>query len=232
MTAPLPFALDDEVALPGGEVIRGARARVYDLLRKTQLNAHRHGIGEDLGPPGWVPDFMLIRPEVGGSEGKKRARELRPRGVSVEVVRFKDSNTHLYAIAGTPVPAPAPTAAATKASPSELRFWTSTAPRPVGPNPICVSHRSPANLDRHWLAPLVGADERMHLASLREAWTEGLVEELLRKTRNEVTFWAHPAESPDSYDPLPAITFVLRRAGTQLKLPVTYLGTWQWRERE
>lgn len=85
-----PFALAEEVTLPGGVVLRGTRARIYALLRVTAERGVRHRIGSLEGPPGWVPNYYLRRAWSGGNAGDRRLRELREKyGVEIEQSTFE-----------------------------------------------------------------------------------------------------------------------------------------------
>lgn len=97
-----PFPLEDQVVLPNGKRVRGARARVYSLLRQTAERRVCHRIGQQVGPPGWVPGYYLRRGWSGGNSGDRRARELRTEhGLQIEHRPFSEgagpaSNVELY----------------------------------------------------------------------------------------------------------------------------------------
>jgi len=97
-----PFPLPDEVKTPSGG-FSGTKARVYWLLRITRERSYSHRIGEQWGPPGWVPRFLLVEPWSGGAAGDRRMRQLREQGVEIEMQEFdppggRKSSTTLYRI--------------------------------------------------------------------------------------------------------------------------------------
>jgi hypothetical protein len=104
-----PFELPNAVALPSGERFEGGRARVYWLLRLTANRSFEHSVGLKRGPAGWVPDFLLLEPWAGGSEGKRRLRELRDYGFDYQHERFQAegsdgaANTMLYRLTRDPL---------------------------------------------------------------------------------------------------------------------------------
>lgn len=106
-----PFPLPDEATV-GGRTFRGARARVYWLLRFTRERSHCHPVGVAHGPPGKVPRFLLVEPWSGGSSGDRRARELREYGCDIEIESYQgpqgETDTTLYTLTGE-VPPPAAT---------------------------------------------------------------------------------------------------------------------------
>lgn len=61
-----------------------ARERVYNALKS------RH----------WTPGFELTKPEVGGSEGLRRLRELRAQGFDIKRRKITGSNAFEYRLAG------------------------------------------------------------------------------------------------------------------------------------
>lgn len=61
-----------------------ARERVYNALRSRR----------------WTPGFDLTSPEVGGSEGLRRVRELRAQGFEIKTRRIEGSNAFEYRLAG------------------------------------------------------------------------------------------------------------------------------------
>lgn len=63
-----------------------ARERVYNALRSRR----------------WTPGFALTTPEVGGSEGLRRLRELRAEGFEIKSRRMNDSNAFEYRLIGGP----------------------------------------------------------------------------------------------------------------------------------
>lgn len=48
----------------------------------------------------WVPGYNLTTPEVGGSEGLKRLRELRAAGFTIEKRRMANSHAYEYRMTG------------------------------------------------------------------------------------------------------------------------------------
>lgn len=65
----------------------------YRVLRALR-NAQAHNVG------GWTSGPELCRPEIGGSEGLRRLRELRAEGVNIEVRKapYKGLSTRHYRI--------------------------------------------------------------------------------------------------------------------------------------
>lgn len=61
-----------------------ARERVYDVLRSRR----------------WTPGFALTEPEVGGSEGLRRLRELRAQGFEIKRRKIEGSNAFEYRLVG------------------------------------------------------------------------------------------------------------------------------------
>lgn len=108
---PQPFELPEEVVLPNGERLTGARARVYGLLQRTAVEGIAHRIGLHVGPAGWVPAFYFRKPWAGGNAGDRRLRDLRVRGVVLESDRWPGpeglTNTWLWRWVSDPVAAPA-----------------------------------------------------------------------------------------------------------------------------
>jgi hypothetical protein len=134
-----PFALPDSATL-AGTTFTGCRARVYHLLRITAERQARHPIGPWSGPPGWVPVFLLVEPWSGGSEGTRRARELRERyACPIEISDFEapdgsESTTKLYRLAGAPIAAvPTMRPHGPRATPEGASRGTRTAA--TGPSP-------------------------------------------------------------------------------------------------
>lgn len=97
-----PFELPDEATTPDGRTFRGARARVYWLLRITRERGYCHPVGAATGPPGTVPRFLLVEPWSGGSSGDRRARELREYGCEIRIENFAgpqgETDTTLYSL--------------------------------------------------------------------------------------------------------------------------------------
>lgn len=48
---------------------------------------------------GWVPGHLLTRPEIGGTEGLRRLRELRHDGILIEMKKIDGSSAYQYRIA-------------------------------------------------------------------------------------------------------------------------------------
>lgn len=61
-----------------------ARERVYNILKARR----------------WTPGYELTTPEVGGSEGLRRMRELRSQGWEIQSRRMEDSNAYEYRLVG------------------------------------------------------------------------------------------------------------------------------------
>lgn len=117
-----PFHLPD-VATIGSRRISGTKARVYWLLFLTAERGYSHPIGQQMGPAGWVPRFLVVEPWSGGAQGDRRLRSLREDGVEIGLRFFENSTTTLYRYLGqgsAPAPGPSPT-------PSEAKKTTPTA---------------------------------------------------------------------------------------------------------
>lgn len=61
-----------------------ARQRVYNALKSRR----------------WTPGYELTTPEVGGSEGLRRLRELRAEGFEIKTRRMENSNAFEYRLVG------------------------------------------------------------------------------------------------------------------------------------
>jgi hypothetical protein len=81
---PPHWQLQDDVALPNGRHLTGAKARVYEILRLARDTAHCFRVGKLLAPAGWVPVWVFREPWAGGSAGDRRVRDLRHLGIPLE----------------------------------------------------------------------------------------------------------------------------------------------------
>lgn len=102
-----PFELPDELVLPSGRHLAGAKARIYWLLKKTAVDGLQHRIGAEVGPAGWVPNYYLTKAWSGGHAGDRRLRDLRELGVGIEQAVFEShrrgaTKTFLYRWTGDP----------------------------------------------------------------------------------------------------------------------------------
>lgn len=61
-----------------------ARQRVHDTLTSRR----------------WIPGYVLTQPDVGGSEGLRRLRELRGQGYEIKRRKMVDSNAYEYRLVG------------------------------------------------------------------------------------------------------------------------------------
>lgn len=61
-----------------------ARERVYNLLRSRR----------------WTAGYDITSPQVGGSEGLRRLRELRSQGWEIKSRRMEHGNSHEYRLVG------------------------------------------------------------------------------------------------------------------------------------
>lgn len=61
-----------------------ARERVYNVLRSRR----------------WTPGFDITSPDVGGSEGLRRLRELRAQGYDIKTRKIEGSNAFEYRLVG------------------------------------------------------------------------------------------------------------------------------------
>lgn len=117
--------LPDEAVDDAGTSFRGARARVYHLLRIVAEQRLRLPVGLAYGPPGWVPRPFLVEPWSGGASGDRRVRELGGRhGFEVEHQSFEppakgSSSTTIYRLVGVAESVPAPSGAL-----RDLSFFT------------------------------------------------------------------------------------------------------------
>ena len=94
--AGFPDPLPDSVTL-AGKTFTGTRAKVYWLLEITRQRNYQHRIGQQLGPPGWVPRFLVVEPWSGGGQGDRRLRELRQEyDCAIEDRAFEGGGTTLY----------------------------------------------------------------------------------------------------------------------------------------
>jgi hypothetical protein len=77
-----------------------AAYRVLRALRSAHTFRQQHDGQDAIGAGGWVPGWYLLRPEIGGTEGLRRLRELRAAGEPIEgPKRFGKAATRYYRIA-------------------------------------------------------------------------------------------------------------------------------------
>lgn len=153
-----PFALADEMLLPGGKRIRGTLARVCSLLVETERRQYRHRVGLATGPPGWVPAYLFRAAWCGGEAGDRRRRDLREQhGIEIDLERFErhgeETATTLYRLApsaaerlregdhATPAQPPqpaqqAPADASASATPAPATWPTPAAPAAALAHPL------------------------------------------------------------------------------------------------
>ncbi len=206
-------ALPEEAVDGAGTVFRGARARVYHLLRIAAESGLSLPVGRFDGPAGWVPRHLLVEPWSGGASGDRRVRELVGRhGFQVEHTTFdppdgESSSTTLYRL----VPNGSAAAHGAPARPQPLAgldFHTA-----VGTAVQLAPSGCPLHLTDAWLAirpppGLAGAaDYREHLLAAYHAGS--LVGQL--EQRDQIVLYLAPGEALP-FDPFP----VLRRALTAL----------------
>lgn len=149
-----PFGEDlrDSVTL-AGKTFSGTRARVYWLLEITRQRNYRHRVGHGdsapLAPPGWVPQFLVHEPWSGGSEGKRRLRELRLEyGCEIEMQHFEGSSTTLYRLTPATGGAAGPGEACRHTPSPATRFGASRAQPPTAALP-----KEPLAGVRFWAVP-------------------------------------------------------------------------------
>jgi hypothetical protein len=76
-----------------------ARTRVHGALKHARRNKLEVN-GEPIPTPaGWVSGWTLSRPEIGGTEGLRRLRELRAHGENNEMRRIVGSTAFEYRLA-------------------------------------------------------------------------------------------------------------------------------------
>jgi hypothetical protein len=227
--------LPDEAVDGAGTVFRGARARVYHLLRIVAEKRLRLPIGQVYGPPGAVPRHFLVEAWSGGASGDRRVRELGTRhGFHVEHEAFEPpagtaSSTMLYrlSLGGEGVPAPDPHPHP-HGELSTLTFYTA-----VGRSPQVDHYGSARHLtDSLYSFGCGGLEARDRVDAYRQrlldAYRVGhLVEQL--HLAPKVVFYLHPEELASlGWDPLP----MLRRALTSPALGAIDLGHLDLREEE
>lgn len=76
-----------------------ARTRVHLALKQARKNRLEIAGERVQTKAGWVPGWTLSRPEVGGTEGLRRLRELRKDGVDIEMRRIDGSMAFEYRLA-------------------------------------------------------------------------------------------------------------------------------------
>jgi hypothetical protein len=81
---PAHWIIQEEVVLPNGRHLQGAKARVYEVLRLALETSCCFPIGRHLAQAGWVPTWVLREPWAGGAAGDRRVRDLRALGVAIE----------------------------------------------------------------------------------------------------------------------------------------------------
>lgn len=210
-------ALPEEAVDGAGTAFRGARARVYHLLRIVGEHGISLPVGRHHGPPGWVPRHFLVEPWSGGAEGARRVRELAGRhGFAVEHTTFDppdgdSSATTLYRL--VPGGTGAASAPARPQPLAGLDFHTA-----VGTAVDLAAHGCPLHLTDSWLAlrppPDLAGDADWCSAQYREhllaAYREGsLVGQL--EQRGQIVLYLLPGREL-GFDPFPT----LRRALTAL----------------
>jgi hypothetical protein len=218
--------LPDEAVDGAGTVFRGARARVYHLLRIVAEKRLRLPIGQVYGPPGAVPRHFLVEAWSGGASGDRRVRELGTRhGFHVEHEPFEPpagtaSSTMLYrlSLGGKSVPAPS-------GELSALTFYTAVGRSPQVDRYGSARHLSESLYSFCCFGCSGNEDYRLRLlAAYRE---DRLIEQLALAPK--VVFYLHPEELDGLlWDPMPT----LRRALTSPALGAIDLGHLDLREEE
>jgi biotin operon repressor len=66
---------------------------------KVDVNTRKGRVLKTLRSRKWTPGYELTQPEVGGTEGLRRVRELRSEGYKIESRRMKDSRAFEYRLA-------------------------------------------------------------------------------------------------------------------------------------
>ena len=81
---------------PLGNQFSGLRARVCYVLWRTAKERVTWPVGKLRGPAGAVPKWAIAEPWCGGSEGVRRARELREFGFELAVVDVAGTDSTVY----------------------------------------------------------------------------------------------------------------------------------------
>jgi len=244
MEGEAPFHLPEE-AVVSGRKMAGTRARVYWLLRLTAERAISHRIGEQFGPPGWVPNYYFTHAWSGGSAGDRRRRDLSEKfGVEIESCRFGgDSAVVLFRWVMDPITAPEaarspnasrayaaeslPTALGGRMGGLRLRFWTSAGfPGDSAPNRLQLVggfSDHPLTIAPQLLTQIVAgkfsaADALvMYNGSLQTRWPKL---KAWLAGRGDWVLWLAP-EAASTINPFPLLVEILGKCGAE------YLGDWQ-----
>ncbi len=222
-----PFRVDDTAVLPSGREIRGAAARVYNLLRIAAEEGHCFPVGRHHGPPGFVPTWVLREPWAGGSAGDRRLRDLRAAGVRIDQRRFEsggeagDGGSWMWALL-PPKLVPAGTASTRRAQLAGLRFHLAVG-RPPAPAGEAIDV-TPGRL--HLLAPspeVAAAATAITPAAAADLYRLELLERFHAGTLCAgladipmITLWR---EATVPFDPLPVVARALTRLGASQVSP-------------
>jgi len=76
------------------------RAAAESLSPPENAGVARDRVRQRLSSHKWIPGYELTKPEVGGSEGLRRVRELRDEGEIIEKRKIEDSNAYEYRMRG------------------------------------------------------------------------------------------------------------------------------------
>lgn len=208
--------LPEEAVDAAGTLFRGARARVYHLLRIVAERRLRLPVGQCSAPPGRVPRHFLVEPWSGGASGDRRCRELTEHGFHVEHEAFEPPNgagsaTMLYWLA-LPSSVPAPSGEL-----SEFTFYTA-----IGDAIQVGNYGGGRRLTEGFIVVSCAGlhDEEAYRQRLLGAWRSG---ELVRQLAPmpQAVFYLRPEDLEQlGFDPIP----MLRRALTSPTLGAIDLG--------
>jgi hypothetical protein len=232
VASPFEGGLAEEMEV-GGRTVKGAKARLLDLLQRTRDEQRSYAIGRHQGPAGWVPRHLLVEPWSGGMEGARRLRELREEyGVAYGCEPFEvageASATWIYRLSGSvagmsPSPKPAqaqPPAPAHAAVRLDLRY--AIYPQEQGlPAQLVVELLRGGHFLAVERAALLAAEmdgpeaaDRLYLEQLRAAYSEGRFR-ALELVRTLALVWPPEAAIAERWSPVPVICAALDKLGAQ-----------------
>lgn len=219
------------VALPGGVVVTGSKARVYDTLRLAKETGTSFQVGRRAAPAGWVPTWVLREPWCGGAAGDRRLRDLREAGVTLESQTFDggdeaSSSTWLWRLGDASLPAGS-RLHQVKAGPlGSLRFrtycgrpglWAGTL---IDVTPGSSSWAAPSgDIQLRFTRRETDGDvaNEAYRQELLQRWKQGKLPTELQP-HSEISFFHRAGEG--CFDPLPCLVYALTRLGALHLNPV------------